>query len=317
MGWRPVSCRKRPAAQTPSGGLIRALGGVAAQALEKVEDRLDKVEGSCRVRQWQVRKPGVDDNQNTACVRESHATSMPAGVDRYQVPGHLSRWRLRTRYTVPPLHTRSRMISNISFVQGFTLPTVFTTCPWNAASRIVSDRCGTWNASCSPLLNCSVRTPVSPGQSRAGLRPRCLPPPVRDATFLDADRREIALRRGHHNRLGFAYQVAFVRVLGRFPQQTPLDGEILKVRGPAAGRRRRDDPRLRPPAADGLGAISSASASTCVCALSIPPPENGWRGSLRTRRCGSSGPPRCWRGRAPGSATSTFSHRPIRCCAGR
>ena len=33
-----------------------------------------------------------------------------------------------------------------------------------------------------------------------------------------------------HNRLGFAYQVAFVRVLGRFPQQTPLeiDGEILR-----------------------------------------------------------------------------------------
>ena len=31
-------------------------------------------------------------------------------------------------------------------------------------------------------------------------------------------------------RLGFAYQVAFVRVLGRFPQQAPLeiDGEILK-----------------------------------------------------------------------------------------
>ena len=46
---------------------------------------------------------------------------------------------------------------------------------------------------------------------------------VRDATFLEADRREIALRRGPHNRLGFAYQVAFVRVLGRFPQQTPLE----------------------------------------------------------------------------------------------
>ena len=30
--------------------------------------------------------------------------------------------------------------------------------------------------------------------------------------------------------MGFAYQVAFVRVLGRFPQQTPLeiDGEILR-----------------------------------------------------------------------------------------
>ena len=53
---------------------------------------------------------------------------------------------------------------------------------------------------------------------------------VRDATFLDADRREIPLRRGPHNQLGFAYQVAFVRVLGRFPQQAPLeiDGEILR-----------------------------------------------------------------------------------------
>ena len=70
---------------------------------------------------------------------------------------------------------------------------------------------------------------------------------VRDATFLEADRREIALRRGPHNRLGFAYQVAFVRVLGRFPRQTPL--EIRRgdpeIRGPSAERRRRDDPRLR------------------------------------------------------------------------
>ena len=35
---------------------------------------------------------------------------------------------------------------------------------------------------------------------------------------------------GRHNRLGFAYPVAFVRVPGRFPQQAPLeiDGEILR-----------------------------------------------------------------------------------------
>ena len=81
---------------------------------------------------------------------------------------------------------------------------------------------------------------AAPGRSAARPRPR--PPSVRaravrvdlnlirDATFIEADRREIALRRGSHNRLGFAYQVAFVRVLGRFPQQAPLeiDGEILR-----------------------------------------------------------------------------------------
>ena len=49
---------------------------------------------------------------------------------------------------------------------------------------------------------------------------------VRDATFLEADRREIALRRGPHNRLGFAYQVAFVRVLDRFQVPLEIDGEI-------------------------------------------------------------------------------------------
>ena len=38
---------------------------------------------------------------------------------------------------------------------------------------------------------------------------------IRDARFLEADRREIALLRGHHNRLDLAYPVAFVRVLGR------------------------------------------------------------------------------------------------------
>ena len=60
---------------------------------------------------------------------------------------------------------------------------------------------------------------------------------IRDATFLEADRREIALRRGRHNRLGFAYLVAFVRVLGRW-KNVILYGEIkiapgtLKMRDP-------------------------------------------------------------------------------------
>ena len=53
---------------------------------------------------------------------------------------------------------------------------------------------------------------------------------IRDASFLEADWNEIAQRRRPHNRLGFSYQIAFVRVLGRFPRQAPLeiDGEILR-----------------------------------------------------------------------------------------
>ena len=53
---------------------------------------------------------------------------------------------------------------------------------------------------------------------------------IRDGTFLEEDRREIERRRRGHNRLGFAYQIAFVRVLGRFPRQEPLeiDAEILR-----------------------------------------------------------------------------------------
>ena len=53
---------------------------------------------------------------------------------------------------------------------------------------------------------------------------------IRDGSFLEADWNEIAQRRRPHNRLGFAYQIAFVRVLGRFPRQAPLeiDGEVLR-----------------------------------------------------------------------------------------
>ncbi len=104
---------------------------------------------------------------------------------------------------------------------------------------------------------------------------------VRDATFLEANRREIALRRGPHNRLGFAYQVAFVRVLGRFPQQTPLeiDGEILRFAALQLG-------------ADAETIYAYAHRRQTVSehqqrigehlrlSASMPPPENGWRGSF-------------------------------------
>ena len=64
-------------------------------------------------------------------------------------------------------------------------------------------------------------------------RPRLL----RDARFLEADRREITLRRGRHNRLGFAYLVAFVRVLGRWKnvilyREIKIDPAPLKMRDP-------------------------------------------------------------------------------------
>jgi hypothetical protein len=41
--------------------------------------------------------------------------------------------------------------------------------------------------------------------------------------FTPADHAQIALCRGAHNRLGFAYQIAFLRLTGRFPSQQPLE----------------------------------------------------------------------------------------------
>ncbi|MCY4240294.1 MAG: DUF4158 domain-containing protein [Rhodobacter sp.] len=57
-----------------------------------------------------------------------------------------------------------------------------------------------------------------------------LPRLIREAGLQDADWRLIRQRRRLHNRLGFAYQMAFVRVVGRFPQQEPLeiDDDILR-----------------------------------------------------------------------------------------
>ena len=64
-----------------------------------------------------------------------------------------------------------------------------------------------------------------------------LPRQIRDARFLEADRRETALRRGRHNRLGFAYPVAFVRSLGRWKNvilygEIKIDPATIKMRAP-------------------------------------------------------------------------------------
>ena len=52
---------------------------------------------------------------------------------------------------------------------------------------------------------------------------------IERATFTASDRTLIGRCRGDQNRLGFAYQTAFVRLTGRFPAQQPFEiqGEIL------------------------------------------------------------------------------------------
>ncbi len=47
----------------------------------------------------------------------------------------------------------------------------------------------------------------------------------REAALTDADLVQIGRRRRPQNRLGFAYQLAFVRLLNRFPRQQ--DFEVL------------------------------------------------------------------------------------------
>src|SRR5262245_29674363 len=46
---------------------------------------------------------------------------------------------------------------------------------------------------------------------------------VREASLSEADLAEVALCRRDHNRLGFAYQIGFVRLFHRFPVQKPLE----------------------------------------------------------------------------------------------
>lgn len=46
---------------------------------------------------------------------------------------------------------------------------------------------------------------------------------LQHAVFNSDDKQQIAQRRGQHNQLGFAYQLAFVRIAFRFPIQNPLE----------------------------------------------------------------------------------------------
>ena len=109
-----------------------------------------------------------------------------------------------------------------------------------------------------------------------------------------------------------------MRVLGRFPQQTPLeiDGEILRFAALQLGanaetihayarrqqtvseHQQRIGEYLR------LRAFDAAAGER----LARFPKDEALR-LERTASLAGSG--------APGSATSTFSHRPIRCCAAR
>ena len=113
----------------------------------------------------------------------------------------------------------------------------------------------------------ATHSPV-PGSDPDVSRPRLM----RNTSFLEADRREIALRRGRHNQLGFAYQVAFVRVLGRFPQRRPWRLTGRSCGSPPCSWE--PTPRRSTPTPVGSRrspTISTASASTCAWVRSMPP----------------------------------------------
>ena len=84
---------------------------------------------------------------------------------------------------------------------------------------------------------------------------------VREATLTEADLAEVAKCRRDHNRLGFAYQVGFVRLFNRFPAQQPLEicDELLSFVATATGHRRDRYRRVRGPAAYRLGSPSAHS----------------------------------------------------------
>ena len=102
---------------------------------------------------------------------------------------------------------------------------------------------------------------------------------------------------------GFAYQVAFVRVLGRFSQQAPLeiDGEILRF------------------AALQLGAAAETIHAYAGRQQTVSDHQHRIGEYLRLGAFDAAGSERMARflGRAPGCTTSTFSRRATRCCAAR
>ncbi len=52
---------------------------------------------------------------------------------------------------------------------------------------------------------------------------------IEQTTLSKEDMREISQCRGSHSRLGFAYQIGFVRLRNRFPVQSPF--EVLDDKG--------------------------------------------------------------------------------------
>ena len=92
---------------------------------------------------------------------------------------------------------------------------------------------------------------------------------IRDACFLEASRHEIALRRGRHNRLGFADPIAFVRGLGRWKNAQPLvcifcTDQVSTLRSSITGRKLQSCERISP-----IAACRSSSGRTLARSFDI------------------------------------------------